>query len=116
MSDDVPDKRRNCDADVPLKYATERLTLHEIGHDLLHAFMHVDRSALSLVRMLLSRPGTVALNYVQGKRKSFCLYLEHARFFRHSGNLAVVLWLRNVPVPATDTSLTDVRDHSDILR
>jgi hypothetical protein len=81
MSDDVPDKCRNCDADVPLgqaycgncgqKYATGRLTLHEIGHDLLHAFMHVDRSALSLVRMLLVRPGTVALNYVQGRRKRY---------------------------------------------
>lgn len=81
MSDDAPDKCRNCDADVPLgqaycgkcgqKYATDRLTLHEIGHDLLHAFMHVDRSGLSLVRMLLVCPGTVALNYVQGKRKRY---------------------------------------------
>jgi Protein of unknown function (DUF3667) len=81
MSYDVPNKCRNCDADVPLgqvycghcgqKYATERLTLHEIGHDLLHALMHVDRSALTLVRMLLVRPGTVALNYVRGKRKRY---------------------------------------------
>jgi hypothetical protein len=81
MSDDVPDKCRNCDADVPIgqvycgncgqKYPTERLTLHEIGPDLLHALMHVDRSGLSLVRMLLVRPGTVALNYVQGKRKRY---------------------------------------------
>ena len=53
------------------KYATERLTLREIGHDLLHALIHVDRSALSLVQMLLVRPGTVALNYVQGKRKRY---------------------------------------------
>jgi hypothetical protein len=92
MSNDVPDRCRNCDADVPLrqvycgncgqKYATERLTLHEIGHDLLHAFMHVDRSAFSLVRMLLSRPGTVALNYVQGKRK---------RYFGPFGFLVVVV-------------------------
>jgi Protein of unknown function (DUF3667) len=81
MSDDMPGKCRNCDAEVPLgqvycgncgqRYATERLTLHEIGHDLLHALMHVDRSGLSLVRMLLVRPGTVALDYVQGKRKRY---------------------------------------------
>jgi len=81
VSDDVPDKCRNCDADVALghvycgicgqKYTTKRLTLHEIGHDLLHAFIHVDRSALSLVQMLLVRPGTIALNYVQGKRKRY---------------------------------------------
>jgi hypothetical protein len=77
----MPDKCRNCDADVALgrvycgicgqKYATGQLTLHEIGHDLLHALIHVDRSALSLVQMLLVRPGTVALNYVQGKRKRY---------------------------------------------
>lgn len=48
-----------------------RLTLHEIGQDLLHAFFHLDRSALSLVRMLLVRPGTVALDYIQGKRKRY---------------------------------------------
>jgi hypothetical protein len=81
MPNDVPDECRNCDADVPLgqvycgncgqKFVSERLTLHEIGHDLLHAFVHVDRSALSLVRMLLVSPGTVALNYVQGKRKRY---------------------------------------------
>lgn len=81
LTEDVPDQCRNCDADVTLgrvycgicgqKYATERLTLHEIGHDLLHAFIHVDRSALSLVYMLLVRPGTVARDYVQGKRKRY---------------------------------------------
>jgi hypothetical protein len=81
ISDAVPDKCRNCDADVPLGQvycgncgqtcATARLTLHEIGHDLLHALVHVDRSGLSLIRMLLVRPGTIALNYVQGKRKRY---------------------------------------------
>ena len=81
LTEGVPDQCRNCDADVALgqvycgicgqKHATERLTLHEIGHDLLHAFIHVDRSALSLVYMLLVRPGTVARDYVQGKRKRY---------------------------------------------
>jgi hypothetical protein len=81
VSEDVPDKCRNCDADVAFgrvycgicgqKYAIGRLTLHEIGHDLLHALIHVDRSALSLVQMLLVRPGTVALDYVQGKRRRY---------------------------------------------
>lgn len=70
LTEDVPEQCLNCDADAALgqvycgicgqKYVTERLTLHEIGHDLLHAFIHVDRSALSLVYMLLVRPGTVA--------------------------------------------------------
>jgi hypothetical protein len=81
VSDNVPDKCRNCDAGVAFghvycgicgqKYATQRLTLHEIGHDLLHALVHVDRSAFSLIQMLLVRPGTVALDYVQGKRTRY---------------------------------------------
>ena len=81
VSDEVPDKCRNCDAGLAFgqvycgicgqKYASGRLTLHEIGHDLLHALIHVDRSALSLVQMLLVCPGTVALNYVHGKRKRY---------------------------------------------
>ncbi len=40
-----------------------------ILHDFLHALMHVDRSALSLVRMLIVEPGRVARDYVDGKRQ-----------------------------------------------
>jgi hypothetical protein len=53
------------------KSAPPRLSLHEIGHELLHAFIHVDRSALSLVRQLLFRPGGVALDYVSGRRRRY---------------------------------------------
>jgi len=53
------------------KLISERLTLHEIARDLIHALFHVDRSAISLVRMLIVRPGTVALDYVQGRRKRY---------------------------------------------
>ncbi len=48
-----------------------RLSLHHIGHDLVHAFVHVDRSAISLVRHLLVRPGLVARDYVAGKRQRY---------------------------------------------
>jgi hypothetical protein len=80
-SDDAPVACRNCDADVlpgqaycgicGQKYVSERLSLQQIGSDLLHAVTHVDRSALSLVRMLLLRPGNVALEYVHGRRKRY---------------------------------------------
>jgi hypothetical protein len=46
-----------------------RLTLHEIGHEAMHALVHVDRSVLALLRDLVIRPGIVALDYVQGKRR-----------------------------------------------
>lgn len=53
------------------KLATGRLSLHAIGHDLVHLIAHVDRSAFSLVRLLLTQPGVVARNYVQGMRKRY---------------------------------------------
>jgi hypothetical protein len=48
-----------------------RLTLQEISKEFVHAVAHVDRSALSLILLLLVRPGTVALEYVSGKRKRY---------------------------------------------
>lgn len=53
------------------KVSPPRLTLREIGHELLHALVHIDRSVLSLIRMLLVQPGFVALDYVSGKRKRY---------------------------------------------
>lgn len=45
--------------------------MREIARELIHAVFHVDQSAISLVRMLLVRPGTVARDYVQGRRKRY---------------------------------------------
>jgi hypothetical protein len=53
------------------KAHTPRLTLREISKEFVHAMAHVDRSALSLILQLLIRPGTVALEYVSGKRKRY---------------------------------------------
>lgn len=47
------------------------MSLHEIGHELVHALVHVDRSVLSLVRQLLLRPGVVARDYVEGRRRRY---------------------------------------------
>ena len=62
--------QRYC-ADCGQKAATPRLTLHDIGHETLHALLHVDRSVLSLIRALALRPGRVALDYVSGRRKRY---------------------------------------------
>ncbi len=72
---------RNCNASLTFgqaycpgcgqKIVTRRLTLREIGHDLVQAFLQADRSVLSLAGLLLVRPGTVALEYVQGRRRRY---------------------------------------------
>lgn len=81
MSIQTPIQCRNCDNHLTVgqlycsacgqKMTAGRLTLHEIAHDMIHAVFHIDRSAISLVRMLLVQPGTVALDYVQGRRKRY---------------------------------------------
>jgi hypothetical protein len=45
-----------------------RLTLGHLGHDLLHFFTHADKGILVLIRDLAVRPGTVAREYVAGRR------------------------------------------------
>ena len=48
-----------------------RLTMHDISHDFLHAMFHVDQSIFSLIRELAYRPGQVAREFVEGKRKKY---------------------------------------------
>jgi hypothetical protein len=43
--------------------------MREIGHDLVHAITHADHSIFALIRALLTRPGFVARDYIEGKRK-----------------------------------------------
>jgi Protein of unknown function (DUF3667) len=72
---------RNCDAPLASEHrycsscgqrvAAPRLSLREIGQDLLQALANVDRRALSLVGALLVRPGGVAHDYVAGRRKRY---------------------------------------------
>lgn len=74
-----------------------RLTMRQIGHDVLHALTHADHSIFSLVQQLAYRPGRVAREYVDGKRKqhfgpfpfvvisvglaSFMIFLTGVQFF-----------------------------------
>jgi hypothetical protein len=108
--------------------------LHEIGHESLHALLHVDRSALSLIRALAVRPGRVALDYVSGRRKLYygpfaflvvCVALSAtaiavtgfsavsadspnavADFLQHHVNL---LWFADVPIIAAALRLLTPR-------
>ena len=46
-----------------------KLTMRDIGHDLVHAITHADHSVFALIRSLLTRPGHVARDFTEGKRK-----------------------------------------------
>jgi hypothetical protein len=62
------DGQKYC-ADCGQRTDVERLTMREIGHDLLHALTHADHSILALMRALLTQPGWVARDFVAGRRK-----------------------------------------------
>jgi hypothetical protein len=51
------------------KTATTRLTMRENAHDITHAVTHAEHSIFALIRALLTRPGHVAREFVEGKRK-----------------------------------------------
>jgi hypothetical protein len=58
-------------ADCGQRTDVERLTLREIGHDLVHALTHADHSILALMRALITQPGWVARDFVAGRRKKY---------------------------------------------
>jgi uncharacterized protein DUF3667 len=70
---------RNCEAplagaqrfcgDCGQKTTPLRLTMAQLTHDFIHALTHVDHSIFALVKALALRPGYVAREYIQGKRK-----------------------------------------------
>jgi hypothetical protein len=50
---------------------SHRITLPHVLHDLVHVFLHADRGVFPFISRLVTQPGTMALEYVQGKRKIF---------------------------------------------
>jgi hypothetical protein len=101
---------RNCDrlldsewrycADCGQKAATPRLTLHEIGHETLHALLHVDRSIITLIRALALRPGHVARDYVAGRRKRY--YGPFAFFIVAVGIASAAIVVSGFPAVTSD--------------
>jgi hypothetical protein len=53
------------------KTSTHRLTWRHFQHEFLHALTHADTGILHLFKELVLRPGVVAREYVEGKRKKY---------------------------------------------
>lgn len=53
------------------KTDTHRLNMSHIWHDVLHAFTHADKGFFYTIKELAIRPGRVAREYVEGKRKKY---------------------------------------------
>lgn len=53
------------------KTNTHRITFSHLLHDFFHALTHADKGVLHLLKELTLHPGTVAREYVRGKRKKY---------------------------------------------
>ncbi|MBU1821999.1 MAG: DUF3667 domain-containing protein [Bacteroidetes bacterium] len=71
----------NCGADLPESYKycpncsqkkdIHRLSFHDLLHDAIHYFTHADKGIFHLLKALATKTGTVAREYVDGKRKKY---------------------------------------------
>ena len=48
-----------------------RLDVKHVVHEAVHVFTHADKGIFPLIPAVLFRPGLVALDYVQGRRKRY---------------------------------------------
>lgn len=67
---------KNCDTQFLGKYcpnckqsaATKQITWNELGHNILHAFFHVDKGMLHTIIEMLLHPAKTIKEYLEGKR------------------------------------------------
>jgi hypothetical protein len=75
------DRCLNCDSAIPAtakfcphcsqRTDTARLSFADMTRDLLHAFVNVERGPLVFAWALLTRPGGIAREYVEGRRRRY---------------------------------------------
>ncbi len=93
------------------KTVVHRFTLKKILHEFFHAFTHTDRSIFHLLRGLATRPGIIALEYLQGRRKKyfnpFTFFVLCMGFFVLSNNLFQAYGQAPDPDPQVLQSMPD---------
>ena len=138
---EVPARCVNCDGALTAGYQfcpscgqksyVHRLTIHDILHDAVHYFVHVDRGFFQLLRALAIQKGAVAKEYVSGKRRK---YFPPLNFFLIAAAVYVLAqgiyahpvtpagkegWRKSVqqmPNPAARQYMTRIYERSDTVR
>jgi hypothetical protein len=81
---------------------TARLSFGDIVRELMHSFVNVERGPLTFAWALLTRPGSVAREYVEGKRR------------RHYGPFATLVVLVGVTALAVNVSGFQILSHDGL--
>lgn len=87
-----------------------RLSWHDITHDAIHYFTHADKGIFHLLIQLITKTGTVAREYVQGKRKK---YFPPFNFFLIVAAIYVFVFTVNTKSNAPKDVL---KDHPELSR
>ena len=51
-----------------------RITAKHVSHDVMHVFLHADKGVFSFIQKIITSPGYLAADYINGKRKMFNPY------------------------------------------
>src|SRR5687768_4468983 len=70
---------KNCGSEVNGKFCSScgqkkdihPITIKNVMHDFLHALTHADKGFLLTLKSVFTRPGVVAREYIEGKRKKY---------------------------------------------
>jgi len=97
-------------------YATKRITLHSIIHEVFHFFTHLDKGFFYTLKELTFRPGTMQRAYIDGHR------VKHQKpfsmFFVCGSATAFALYLIHKPageMTPVDEAMADFRRHYYVL-
>lgn len=89
------------------KSSTDRITLHEVWHDIVHYFTHADKGIFHLLGALARRPGIVAKEYIEGRRKA---YFKPINFFLIVA--AILVFMTSNFYHTTDESAKRIRAYA----
>jgi magnesium-transporting ATPase (P-type) len=125
---------KNCDAPVEGAFCShcgQKAEIHRVSigyliHELFHAITHADKGFLLLIKDLVTKPGIVAREYLDGKRKKYfnplsflvitaalSAYVTHATGY--SEHLTHADAQPNKHVPYWEETMSIVVDHSKLL-
>ncbi len=103
-------QEQNFCANCGQKAHLHRLSWHDISHDAIHYFTHADKGIFHLLIQLVTKTGTVAREFVEGKRKK---YFPPFNFFLIVAAIYVfVSTLNTKPKVPTDV----LKEHPDLIK
>lgn len=87
-----------------------RLDTRHIIHEAVHVFTHADKGIFSLIPMVLFRPGVLALQYVQGKRKRYFSIFQYLILI--VGVVTFIMAKTNLDIPEAINSDSTIASES----